>query len=166
MWISFIITDSFKSISLSVIRGCTKDQTECAENTQPLPQRNQHPYSAKAYGWENPFEGGAGMVPLRRRGERSLKPSLFCLAGAKKACFLNPKAGANGFLNTQPDLFLKPCTAQKLRCFSGIVIPFISDIRKLRESVLKMFFALNIFNRSARLSEALIFPETEKVPTQ
>jgi len=29
-----------------------------------------------------------------------------------------------------------------------------------------MFFALNIINRPARLSEALIFPETEKAPTQ
>ena len=84
---------------------CAIDQAECIENTQALPQRNQFPYSAKAYGWKKPFEGGAGTVPLRRRGERSLKPSLFCLAGAKEACFLNPKAGAYGFLNTQPDLF-------------------------------------------------------------
>jgi hypothetical protein len=45
------------------------------------------------------------MVPLRRRGERSLKPSRFLLAGEKPACFLNPKAGAYGFLNTQSDLF-------------------------------------------------------------
>jgi len=31
--------------------------------------------------WElrKPFEGGAGTVPLRRRGERSLKPSRLCL---------------------------------------------------------------------------------------
>jgi hypothetical protein len=36
---------------------------------------------------KKPFEGGAGMVPLRRRGERSLKPSIFCLAGEKDACF-------------------------------------------------------------------------------
>jgi hypothetical protein len=35
-----------------------------------------------------------------------MKPSLFCLAGAKEACFMNPKAGANGFLNTLPDLSL------------------------------------------------------------
>jgi len=69
-----------------------------------LPQRNQDFYFAKAFGWKKPFEGGAGTVPLRRRGERSLKPSLFCLAGEKEACFLNPKAGAYGFLNTQPDL--------------------------------------------------------------
>ncbi len=40
-------------------------------------------------GWvlRKSFEGGAGTVPLRRRGERSLKPSIFCLAGAKDACF-------------------------------------------------------------------------------
>jgi hypothetical protein len=44
------------------------------------------------------------MVRLRRRGERSLKPSRFLLAGEKPACFLNPKAGAYGFLNIQADL--------------------------------------------------------------
>jgi len=33
--------------------------------------------SKERSGWvlRKPFEGGAGMVPLRRRGERSLKPS-------------------------------------------------------------------------------------------
>jgi len=33
--------------------------------------------SQERSGWvlRKPFEGGAGMVPLRRRGERSLKPS-------------------------------------------------------------------------------------------
>jgi hypothetical protein len=58
-----------------------------SENTPLLPQRNQFPYSAEAYGWKKPFEGGAGTVPLRRRGERSLKPSIFFLAGEKDACF-------------------------------------------------------------------------------
>jgi hypothetical protein len=33
------------------------DQTECIENTPPLPQRNQYTYFAKAYGREKPFEG-------------------------------------------------------------------------------------------------------------
>jgi len=33
--------------------------------------------SQERLGWvlRKPFEGGAGTVPLRRRGERSLKPS-------------------------------------------------------------------------------------------
>jgi len=34
MWMSIIITDSFKSISKFMITGCTIDQTECIENTQ------------------------------------------------------------------------------------------------------------------------------------
>jgi hypothetical protein len=79
-----------ESILKSMITGSTIDQTECIENTQPLPQQNQQFYIAKAFGWKKPFEGGAGTVPLRRRGERSLKPSLFCLAGGKEACFWNP----------------------------------------------------------------------------
>jgi len=67
------------STSESVEKEWAIDQAECIENTQTLPQRNQLIYSAKASGWKKPFEGGAGMVPLRRRGERSLKPSRFCL---------------------------------------------------------------------------------------
>jgi hypothetical protein len=63
------------------------DQAECIENMQALPQHDQCSYSAKAFGWKKPFEGGEDTVPLRRRGERSLKPSIFCLAGAKDACF-------------------------------------------------------------------------------
>jgi hypothetical protein len=58
-----------------------------SENTPLLSQRNQYFYSAKAFGWKKPFEGGAGTVPLRRRGERSLKPSIFFLTGEKDACF-------------------------------------------------------------------------------
>jgi hypothetical protein len=57
------------------------------ENTLLLPQRNQYFSFAKAFGWKKPFEGGAGTVPLHRRGERSLKPSIFFLAGEKDACF-------------------------------------------------------------------------------
>jgi hypothetical protein len=57
------------------------------ENTQTSPQSDRCQSSAKAFGWKKPFEGGAGRVPLHRRGERSLKPSMFCLAGAKDACF-------------------------------------------------------------------------------
>jgi len=58
-----------------MIIGNIIDQAECIENTQSLPQRNQYFYFVKALGWKKPFEGGAGMVPLRRRGERSRKPS-------------------------------------------------------------------------------------------
>jgi hypothetical protein len=50
-----------------------------SENTPHLPQRDQCFYFAKAFGWKKPFEGGAGTVPLRRRGERSRKPSIFFL---------------------------------------------------------------------------------------
>jgi hypothetical protein len=71
----------------SVITRCDKDQAECVENTQTLPQRDQCSHTAKDFGWKKPFEGGAGTVPLHRRGERSLKPSIFCLAGAKDAVF-------------------------------------------------------------------------------
>jgi hypothetical protein len=46
---------------------------------------------------KKPFEGGAGMVPLYRRGERSLKPSIFCLAGAKDACLGIHKPGSSVF---------------------------------------------------------------------
>jgi len=53
----------------------SKLRTVDTENTPLLPQRNQYFYSAKAFEWKKPFEGGAGTVPLRRRGERSLKPS-------------------------------------------------------------------------------------------
>ncbi len=34
MWVSLIITDSFKSISKFLTTGCTIDQTECIENIQ------------------------------------------------------------------------------------------------------------------------------------
>jgi hypothetical protein len=75
-----------------------------SENTPLLSQRNQYFYSAKAFGWKKPFEGGAGTVPLRRRGERSLKPSSFCLicglfsghksvGVAKGVCPLGRRAG-------------------------------------------------------------------------
>jgi len=80
-------TENEGSISKSMIKEDIIDQDECIENTRALSQRNQYFYFAKAFGWKKPFEGGAGMVPLRRRGERSLKPSLFCLAGEKEACF-------------------------------------------------------------------------------
>jgi hypothetical protein len=87
-----------------MIIRCAINQAECIENTQPLPQRNQHFYFAKAFGWKKPFEGGAGTVPLRRRGERSLKPSIFflicvLLSGhksvgvAKGVCPLGRRAG-------------------------------------------------------------------------
>jgi len=79
-----------------------KLRTVDSENTPLLPQRNQFLYSAEAYWWKKPFEGGAGTVPLRRRGERSLKPSIFFLAG--RCVFLNPKAGAYGFLTHCPSL--------------------------------------------------------------
>jgi hypothetical protein len=54
-----------------------------------------------------PEKGRQGAVSGVRRalegGKRSCSPSKV-LVGAKEACFLNPKAGAYGFLNTQPDL--------------------------------------------------------------
>jgi len=74
------------------------------------------------------FGGSKGVCPLGRRagvkdlpekgrqraesgarrasegGKQSCSPSEV-LTGAKEACFLNPKAGANGFLYTQPDFF-------------------------------------------------------------
>jgi hypothetical protein len=70
-----------------MITRCAIDQTECIEKTQPLPQRSQRFYFAKAFEWNKPFEGNAGLVPLWRRGEQSLKPSIFFLAGEKDACF-------------------------------------------------------------------------------
>jgi len=64
------MTESFSSIPETVITRCALDQAECIENMQPLPQRNQYPYSAKVYAWKKTFEGGAGTVPLPK-GEES-----------------------------------------------------------------------------------------------
>jgi len=45
----------------------------------------------------------SGVRRASEGGKRSCSPSEV-LVGAKEACFLNPKAGAYGFLNTQSDL--------------------------------------------------------------
>jgi hypothetical protein len=70
-----------------MVARCDLDQAERIENTQALPQRNHGFSFAKAFVWKKPFEGGAGTVPLHRRGERSLKPSIFFLAGEKMRVF-------------------------------------------------------------------------------
>jgi hypothetical protein len=47
-----------------------KAQASGFKNTPLLPQQNQYPNPAKAYGLRKPFEGGAGRV-LLPKGEES-----------------------------------------------------------------------------------------------
>lgn len=95
-------TIPYRNTFKSVIAGYDRNQVECVENKQTLLRQERCPHSARSFEREKPFEGGAYTVPFRRAGEQSLKPSIFS-RWSKRCVLLDPKAGARGFLNIQPD---------------------------------------------------------------